>query len=160
VKHQRDRDYLVYPIILLYRRHIELALKEIILRAPYLIERPLTKDEKGHLGKHRLDFLWQDLKPMFAAICKAVGWESSTDDLDGVDDYVRQLSAVDADSFSSRYARSKKGDRSLPPELGRINLRHLAEMLERLADYLDGIDGAIGQVEEFKSEMASDADYT
>src|SRR6266849_9877987 len=46
----RDQDYLVYPIIFLYRHHIELALKNIIVRGPYLIDRVLTDAEKKHLG--------------------------------------------------------------------------------------------------------------
>jgi hypothetical protein len=51
----RDQDFLVYPIVFLYRHHIELALKRIIRQVPYLIERPLTKLENDHLDKHRLD---------------------------------------------------------------------------------------------------------
>ena len=33
--HQTDRDFLVYPIIFLYRHHVELMLKSILRRAPY-----------------------------------------------------------------------------------------------------------------------------
>jgi hypothetical protein len=47
VEKQSDQDYLVYPIMFLYRHHIELALKNIILRTPYLIDRALTDDEKN-----------------------------------------------------------------------------------------------------------------
>ena len=39
----RDQDFLVYPIVFLYRHHIELVLKRVIKQAPYLIERELTK---------------------------------------------------------------------------------------------------------------------
>ena len=71
VENAQDQDYLVYPIIFLYRHHIELALKGIIRRAPFLIDRQLTDTEKKHLGKHRLNLLWADLKPMLAEICRA-----------------------------------------------------------------------------------------
>jgi hypothetical protein len=74
IEHERDQDYLVYPIIFLYRHHIELALKNIIRRSPYVIDRALTHSERKHLNTHRLDILWQDLKPMFAAVCKEAGW--------------------------------------------------------------------------------------
>jgi len=40
-EHARDQDFLVYPVIFLYRHHIELALKNLIMQAPYLIEREL-----------------------------------------------------------------------------------------------------------------------
>lgn len=54
-------------MISLYPHHVELALKTIMLRIPYLLDRPLTEGEKKHLGKHRLDLLWRDLKPTPAA---------------------------------------------------------------------------------------------
>ena len=54
----RDQDFLVYPILFLYRHHIELALKNLVMQAPYLIDRDLTDVEKSRLGKHRLDWLW------------------------------------------------------------------------------------------------------
>src|SRR5580765_4831727 len=98
-KTERDQDILVYPIVFLYRHHIELALKAVILRAPYLIERPLTKAETDHLAQHRLDLLWQDFKPMAAAISEAAGWhELPADDIKGIDDYIRQLHDVDPGS--------------------------------------------------------------
>jgi len=57
------------------------------------------------------------------------------------------------DSYSFRYTHSKKGVPSLPAELKRINLRHFAEMAERLADYLDAVDTAVGVVHDAKQEM-------
>ena len=153
----RDQDYLVYPIIFLYRHHIELALKTLLLRAPYLIDRTLTDVERKHLGTHRLDLLWQDLKPMLAAVCKAAGWgELDSDDVRGIDSYIRQLCKVDPDSYRFRYTRSKQGDPSLPADLKGFNLRHFAELIERLADCLDGLDAATSYLEEGKSEMEAE----
>jgi len=157
IENQRDQDYLVYPIIFLYRHHIELALKNIILRAPFLIDRPLTDVERGHLGKHRLDWLWQDLKPMFAEICKAAGWGAlDPADIEGIDEYVRQFSALDPDSYRFRYAQSKRGEPSLPADVKWINLRHFAETIERCADYLDALDAATSHLEEVKTEMEAE----
>lgn len=157
MEHHRNQDYLVYPIIYLYRHHVELALKSLIRHTPYLIDRPLTKSEKAHLGKHRLDLLWQDLKPMLSAIGEAAGWgELDAADVEGIDDYIRQLTELDPDSFSFRYTRSKKGTPSLPAELKHINLRHFAEMLERLADFLDGLNTGLGVLTDGKSEMEAE----
>ncbi len=154
---QRNQDYLVYPIIFMYRHHIELALKRVIMRAPHLIERSLTNEEKQHLGKHRLDSLWQDLKPMIPAICNAALWsEPAREDLDGIDDYIRQLSELDVDSFSFRFPRSKKGRRSLPKHLKNINLRHFGETMGRLADYLYGLDATISYLEETKAGIEAE----
>src|SRR6266849_4811827 len=101
IEHQRNQDYLVYPILFLYRHHIELAVKNIIRRAPYLLDRPLTQAEENHLNKHRLDLLWQDLRPMINAIGKTAGWGPfDPADLEGIDDYIAQLSAMDPDSYA------------------------------------------------------------
>ena len=159
---QSDQDFLVYPIVFLYRHHVELALKRIIRQTPYLIERPLTKLENDHLEQHRLDLLWEDFKPMAAAICKAAGWdELPAEDVEGIGDYIHQLCEVDPRSYSLRYAHSKKGDPSLPKELTHINLRHFGELMERLANYLDGLEAGAGHLEDLKQELEADmmADY-
>jgi hypothetical protein len=68
----------------------------------------------------------------------------------------------------NRYTRSKKGAPSVPVELKHINLRHFAEMVQRLADYLDALDTAVTVLEEekiemeteWRNDMASYGDYT
>jgi hypothetical protein len=162
---QSDQDFLVYPIVFLYRHHIELALKRIIKRAPYLIERPLTTAENRHLLGHRLDLLWDDFKPMEKPISEAAGWdELPAADVEGIDDYIRQLCEVDPESYSLRYAHSKKGAPSLPKELSLVNLRHFGDLMERLANYLYGLEAATAHLEDMKQEMESEmesemADY-
>jgi hypothetical protein len=156
----RDQDFLVYPIIFLYRHHIELVLKRVIKQATYLIERELTKAENDHLEKHRLDLLWQDFKSMASAISKAAGWdELPPEDVEGIDDYIRQIFELDPVSYSLRYAHSKKGDPSLPKDLTHINLRLFGDLMERLANYLGGLEAAmcdlIGLKQDFEADMAS-----
>jgi hypothetical protein len=56
------RHYLDFPIVFLYRHHTELVIKNIIRRLLYLLGRDPTQDEQNHLGEHRLDALWSDLK--------------------------------------------------------------------------------------------------
>jgi hypothetical protein len=160
---EQDQDFLVYPIVFLYRHYVELVLKDVIRGAPYLIERELTADEKRHLQDHRLDRLWEDFKPMSSAISKAAGWdELPKEDIESIDDYIHQISDIDPRSYSLRYARSKEGNPSLPKSLTHINLRHFGELMDRLARYLWGIDVGMGAIEDMKhdyeSEMASYAD--
>jgi len=152
VETQRDQDYLAYPIIFLYRHHIELALKNIIRRASRLIERPLKKWEEKHLCEHHLDSLWKDLKQIFNTI-KETGWgKPDAAVIEGIDDYIDQLCELDPDSFHLRYPRSKKDVPYLHPNLI-INLQHFAEMLESLADCLDALDTATYVLEENLAEM-------
>ena len=91
---------------------------------------------------------------MFTAICKAAG-RGGLDpaDIEGIDDYIAQLSAMDPDSYAFRYTRSKEGAHSLPPDVKRINLRHFAETIARLADYFEGLDAAVCGLADTKSEM-------
>lgn len=139
-----DHGPLVYPIVFLYRHYIELVLKRIIRQSPYLIDRALTDAELKHLKRHRLDDLWRDFKPMAGTISRAAGWdELRPDDVEGIEDYVRQITEIDPDSYSLRYAHSQKGDPSLPKDFMHINLRHFGEVMERMADYLDGLEVAV-----------------
>lgn len=155
-----DKNCLVYPILFLYRHHLELALKRIIRRAPRLLSRSVTKDEKDHLDKHRLDWLWHDLRPMLTGIFEAVGWEKPDQiDMDGVDDYIRQISELDPDGLGSRYAHSKEGDRLLPEGLTHINIRHFAETMDRVVSYVDGVDTATSVVEEWQDDMEAQYGY-
>jgi hypothetical protein len=155
-QHGRDQDFLVYPIIFLYRHHVELMLKRIIRQVPYLIDVRLSEKQREHLEKHRLDLLWEDLRGMLPALCKAAGWDEPDVQVAGIDDYVRQLSELDADSFSFRYSHSKKGKPSLPKNLKNINLRHFGDLMKRLADYLYGMDEAVSWLVESKAEMDSE----
>jgi hypothetical protein len=157
---ERDQDFLVYPIVFLYRHYIELLLKGIIRGAPYLIDRELTVAERNHLDGHRLDLLWNDFKPLSVAITKVAGWsELPIEDIEGINDYIRQISEIDPHSYSLRYAHSKEGAPSLPEGLTHINLRHFGEHMDRLARYPWGIDVGMSAIEDMKydyeSEMAS-----
>jgi len=154
----RDQDFLVYPIIFLYRHHLELMLKRVIRCVPYLIDARLTNEQKQHLEKHRLDLLWKDLKKLLPAVCKAAGWEEELDArlIEGIDSYIRQLSKLDADSFSFRYSHSKKGQPSLPRNLKNINLRHFGDLMGRLANWLYGMDEAVSCMVESKAEMETE----
>ena len=135
---------LVYPIIFLYRHHIELVLKRIIRQSPYLIERPLTTAEEKNLDGHRLDLLWRDFKPMAGAISQAAGWnELRPEDVEGIEHYIDQITEIDPNSYSLRYAHSKEGVPLLPDDFTHINLRHFGELMERMADYLNGLEAAM-----------------
>jgi hypothetical protein len=91
---------------------------------------------------------------MAKAITEAVGWEAlPVEDVEGIDDYIRQLCEVDPRSYSLRYANSKNGEPSLPEKLTHINLRHFGELMERLANYLYGLEAATSHLEDSKHEM-------
>ena len=99
---------------------------------------------------------------MAAAVTKAAGWEElPQEDVEGIDDYIRQIFEVDLASYSLRYAHSKKGDPSLPK-----GLPHKSPAFrgpdERLANYLGGLEAAmcdlVGLKQDFEADMASYCD--
>jgi hypothetical protein len=153
----RDQDILVFPIVYLYRHHLELILKRLIVLGSSILERKLSEVEIRHLEKHRLDLLWNNFRPVLDAVCKEVGWKTpSQEDVEGVNSYIRQLTEVDPESQSFRYALSKKGVPSVP-HLKHINIRVLAEGMERLAYFLEGIEAGLDHLEEAKNEMRAEA---
>nr|WP_294517876.1 hypothetical protein [uncultured Rhodopila sp.] len=153
----RGQDFLIYPIVYLYRHHIELALKSIIDIACCLLERELTARELKTLGRHDLAALWQLARPLLnpvAALDDSPGLPA--DDLDDIDSYIRQLHAHDPDGQRFRYATTAKRGPSLRPDLQHINILDFANALERLADYLDAIETWFDHVAEQAAEMRAE----
>jgi len=143
IEEKREGDFLAYPIVFLYRHHLELALKRIIYCVPRVLKRELTEREKKSLGDHKLDALWNDLEPVFTKICEAVNWQPpEAEDLDGARSYLRQLSSVDPSSMNFRYWRSKEGAPSLSGRLEALDIQHFSKMMSRLADFISGLDAA------------------
>jgi hypothetical protein len=151
-----EQDGLVFPIVHNYRHHVELVLKRLIVVGSYLIDRDLSQGAKKIRFKHRLDLLWNEAKPILFEVCKSAGWsELDNDDIEGVDSYIRQLHEVDPDSFSFRYATSKKDDPSVP-SVRHLNIRVFADHMEQLASYLDSIDSAYMALKDTKDEYETE----
>jgi hypothetical protein len=81
---ERGQDYLVYPIVYLYRHHIELTLKSIIDAAAFVTDYALTDKDHDTLGRHDLVKLWKLVRPMLSPACE-LGGDSALppDDLAG-----------------------------------------------------------------------------
>ena len=62
------------------------------------------------------------------------------EDLDGIEAYMRQLNERDPRGESFRYARSRDATRTLGADLVHISIRWFAIHMEKLADYLDGLE--------------------
>jgi hypothetical protein len=168
----KDQDYLVYPIVYLYRHHVELLLKVIIEVAVALLGRELLERELKAIGRHDLVDLWNTARPLLNPVCDlARNPPFPPDDIEGIDSYIQQIHEHDPDGQRFRYATSKiknAGPRRLPlarapslsPELKVINIRVFAVAMEQLADYLDGVESWFGHLLDRQDEMARDAyDY-
>jgi hypothetical protein len=141
-KEPSNQDYLVYPIVYLYRHHIEMVLKDIFRLSVDLLEKPMSNRQEKKLKAHNLSQLWDMIRPNLAPICDLAGEAAlPLEDLNGIDAYMNQLNAHDPGGQSFRYARQQDMTRTLDVDLVHINIRSFAIHMEKLADYLDGLEG-------------------
>jgi hypothetical protein len=166
----RDQDVLVYPIVYLYRHHIELILKGIVAVAFRLLDRELTEHEQQTLGGHDLARLWGVTRPLLNPVCALVpNSPFPDDDMRGIDSYIRQLHEHDPDGQRFRYASTKPrrsgrrgftaGGPSLNPNLTHVNIRAFAAAMEQLAEYLENIEWWFGDLEDAKAEWQQKYGY-
>jgi hypothetical protein len=150
VEHMKEsrsyQDFLVYPIVFLYRQYIELRLKELIRDGNQLIDNP-----KKFPKHHKIDELWKHCR----RILEKVWPEGPAEDLDAVEECIHQFSEKDPTSMAFRYPTDKNGNRSLP-SLSHINLRNLSEVMARISSLLDGTSMAISVYLENKQETEAE----
>lgn len=131
-------DSVIYPLVFLYRQGLELQLKLILPLARRLAGKKSVADHK-----HDLMPLWSELRRHLEQL------DSLKDDkeLPAIEDFIRQLDAVDPGSFAFRYPTTKKGEVSLP-ELRHINVRHLSEIIDSVFMMLGGIYSWLGEMDQ------------
>lgn len=144
--HSRQ-DFLVYPIVFLYRQYLELRLKQLIDYGHDLLD-----DAVGFPKHHHLDKLWSECK----AILRKVDPRPSEIDLDAMDKVIKDFCASDPSSEGFRYPFNKEGSKSLPDKLEYINLRNLAEVMNRLAGFMEACIMMLSHYRDLKSNMWED----
>jgi len=145
IKNNRGQDTLVYPLVFLYRQYIELRLKEIIREGYLLLE------HKGTFPKHhKILNLWETAKGIALEIAKDI---EPPPDLSYAEYVITDFAKIDPDSFSFRYPTTKKGEITIDRRIKHINIRRLANHINDLSAYLDGISFEISVCLDHKFEM-------
>ena len=141
-----DLDSLVFPVVFLYRQYIELQLKCIIGNSRKLFDQP------GEFPKHnKLDQLWREARRILEKV-----YEGDTkEDLDEIEEHIKQFCDRDAFGDAFRYPTDIKGDKSLLG-LMHINVRKFSETMKKAADLLDGASMGIDERLAWKMEMESE----
>lgn len=141
----RDQDFLVYPVLFLYRHHLELLIKQIIGLALALIEEP----EKHQYKKddHNLNNLW----PLAQKLLMEVDDSYQPSDFKIVKEVVKALHLVDKRATDFRYARRNDGTRSLEG-IHYVNTRRFGEKMGEVSDLLDGVDNGLRYQLDCKAE--------
>jgi hypothetical protein len=150
-----DQDFLVYPIIFLYRHYLELRLKRLI----ELGEALAPGEPAGVPKSHDLLQLWHLAEKHLRREYRTCSdWQSFKADLRAakrlVDEFVRLDPGPSGTTF--RYAREPNGRPTLPAHLIRINLRQFAAGMSHLAHFLDGAMYGLSAELDLKREYESE----
>ncbi len=138
-----DQDILIYPIVFLYRHHIELRLKELIKEGRSLLGKDYKKYEK-----HNIDFLWRECKK----ISKEIEPESEKN-FQSIEKVIKDLHKIDKGSFNFRYSTDKKGNRSIDPELKIINIKEFSKSINEAICLLEGASCQFSYLQDCKQEI-------
>ncbi|AXF78977.1 hypothetical protein LU604_26110 (plasmid) [Erwinia tracheiphila] len=142
----RDQDLLVYPVVFLYRHHIELQIKQVTELARRVLR---ENDPRGSVrGTHNLNTLWADARGLLLQADDTLASSNFT----LVSTVVKALNEVDLRATGFRYARTSEGGRSLEG-LHYINTRRFGEQMAEASDVLDGIDKGLRYLLFLDSEM-------
>lgn len=120
-----DRNTLIYPIVFLFRHHIELCLKEFIV------------DGKGWDSKlmdsRNLKFFWKNCKD----IIKECHLPITTEELEIIENGVHDFDGIDPSSYVMRYPVNKRGVDSVADRENPISIRELKSAMDELVRCLE-----------------------
>jgi hypothetical protein len=129
---KKKQDFLIYPILFMYRHHVELQMKYII-RTWYR-----RRDERPDYQHHRLGDLWRECQTI---IDEAFPHDDS-DDVEIVDEVIRELVEADPGSFNFRYPVDRD-EQSVFEEEKFISLQNLYEVMQKTSHFFDGTGNGI-----------------
>lgn len=158
-----NEAFLFYPVVFLYRHHVELLLKNLVISFDDPGIRQMTqadelseKERNRLLTAHSLQLLWDHLRPVVRALGNAVPAET----VEGVNHYIQKLSEIDPDSTKFRYAtdlrRTKTRLKASQDEAGATDLRAFATAMERLSGYLLGLDAWVAHINSSYYEVCAE----
>lgn len=161
---QGQETFLFYPVVFLYRHHVELMLKNLIsafdepaIRRATGVEQ-LTEEDRASLSKgrkaHSLQRLWDRLRPMVLALGGGV---VPAETIAGMNWYIQQINEIDPHSEGLRYGTGlddmKARLEGAQAKGEEVDLRTFAKAMERLAGYLSGLDTYVAEIISHAPEM-------
>lgn len=147
--HDLAVDLIVYPVVFLYRHHFELLLKLLIVSSKRYLKRP-AEPPRGH----GLLVLWNVARPLIEQCFPQDEWSQNN----VAEALFKELEKVDPLGQAGRYPVDTAGVRSFQG-IPLLNIRHFADVAERLSEYLNsvlfGIDVTVEQRNQWEAEMMS-----
>ena len=136
-----SNNFVVYPVIFLYRHFVELRLKEILKDGYQAAGKRAPVPSKHPLNEHPLMPLWKECR----RIVEEVWPKDEPIPLDSAERIIGQLEKHDASSFAFRYPSDKKGQPMLR-DLTHVNLVKFSQVIGRLANLLNTLSCGIAQL--------------
>lgn len=144
VKNRKDYDSQVFPIAFVYRQYLELRLKQLIRDSKRLLDK-----SSGFPPTHKIAELWRMCRPLLNQL------ELNVDDrvLEAIEELITEFADVDEDSYAFRYPTDTKNNPSLP-DLFYVNLPNLAEVIKKMANFLEALSWQLSVALEQKHESS------
>jgi hypothetical protein len=144
------QDFLVYPVMFLYRQYLELMIKCLIRNTWKLLD----EDESDNLSSHDIKRYWGICR----ALLERISPGDSVEALDHIGRLIDEFSQHDPGSFAFRYPVSKPDNKSKKrtptlQQLRVINLRNVQAVIANVAGLLEGAEGLIDQALDMKADM-------
>ena len=147
-KDRHEIDFLIFPILYLYRHYLELALKGIIRDGESLLE-VQNKPPAGH----GLDKLWVRAAQVLRDSSRIDGLGQP--DLSIIDNCIRQFATVDPTGESFRYAR-RRDDSPVEHKVSRVNVRVLKEEMDNASQEIEMWWNGLSAYLDLKNEVAGE----
>lgn len=147
----RDQDVLVYPVVFLYRHHVELALKRIITLCLLQTD---DLDVKGPKTVHDLNVLWHHARKLVRKVDPSFPRANHSH----ADAVIKELIAIDSRSTAFRYDRTREDKPSLSG-ISLINTRRFGEKMKAACYELDCMDAHISYLYGLYEDMMGDMRY-
>lgn len=141
------QDFLIFPIVFLYRHYLELRLKELLVVSSMLLDQEVSVPTH-----HDLVLLWKQVRPNLERVWRD---EQSRHNHDRIGERLEELSNADLRSFGFRYPVDTKGEPTLVG-LVHINLKHLRDVIQGISTILDGSSIGMGEYLNAKQEIMAE----
>jgi len=141
-----DQDFLVYPLVFLYRQYLELQLKLVIH-----LGREMHGGRGAPMNTHSLTALWD----------VAVGqirrtWPNDTQNTTPIRADLEEFDSLDRGSHAFRYPVGTTQEPSLPENLTRFNVAAFARRAEEIGEYLESVSEGMWVHRDWQREMAAE----
>jgi hypothetical protein len=147
IDNNREQDFLVYPIVFVYRQYLELRLKELIRVSSSLFGQNIPVPTS-----HNLLSLWRKVCPNIEQVWPGLQTKSHLND---IMDRLKELCSIDIGSYAFRYPEDRRG---VPTLVGmrHINLRQLRDVIQGISNVLEGASLEMGEYLHAKHEMMAE----